>query len=77
MVVVGGFLLLGVCLLVGRWMGGTGMATAAIVFIPIWLGAPLFNMWMGVTRAGYSVAEEFPIFLLIYAIPAAAALAIW
>ena len=31
-------------------------------------------MWIGVTRAGYSVAEEAPIFLLVFAVPAAMAL---
>ena len=39
--------------------------------------AALVNMWMGVTSAGYSVAEELPIFLLIFALPAAGALFIW
>jgi len=31
------------------------------------------NMWLGVSRAGYSVREELPIFLLIFGLPAAAA----
>ena len=80
MVILGGFLLLGICLIAGRWLGGAGaetMVTAAKVFIPIWLGGALLNLWMGVARAGYSVAEEFPIFLLVFAIPAAVALFIW
>jgi hypothetical protein len=34
-------------------------------------------MWIGVSRAGYSVAEEFPIFLMIFIIPAGVALLIW
>jgi hypothetical protein len=53
------------------------MVTAVKVFILIWLGATLFNMWVGVTRAGYSVSEEFPIFLLVFAIPVVVALVIW
>jgi hypothetical protein len=28
------------------------------------------NLWFGVTRAGYTLREELPIFLLIFAIPA-------
>jgi hypothetical protein len=28
-----------------------------------------FNMWIGVAKAGYSVAEELPIFLLIFGVP--------
>jgi hypothetical protein len=44
---------------------------------PIWLVVALINMWLGVSRAGYSVVEELPIFLVIFAIPAAAAAFIW
>jgi hypothetical protein len=80
MVIVGGFLVLGLCLIAGRVFGGAGvqtMVTAVKVFILIWLGATLFNMWVGVTRAGYSVSEEFPIFLLVFAIPVVVALVIW
>ena len=77
-IIVGGLVLLGVALLLGRWMGGApAMVTAAKVFVPVWLAVALVNMWMGVARAGYSVAEEFPIFLVIFAIPAAVALVIW
>jgi hypothetical protein len=75
MVMLGGFLLLGICLLAGRFM--KTMAIAALIFIPIWLGATLINMWIGVSRAGYSVAEELPIFLVVFAIPALVALFIW
>ena len=75
MVVLGGFLLLVVCLLAGRWMKAT--AIAALIFIPIWFGAALINLWIGVSRAGYSVAEELPIFLVVFAIPAVVALFIW
>jgi len=80
MVIVGGFLMLGLCLVAGRVIGGAGaqtMVTAVKVFILISLGATLFNMWVGVTRAGYSVSEEFPIFLLVFAIPVVVALVIW
>jgi len=80
MIIVGGLLLLGLCLLAGRWIGGSGtgtMVTLAKVFIPIWLGVALFNMWLGVARAGYSLAEELPIFLVIFAIPAVVAAFLW
>ncbi len=76
MVVLGGFLLLGVCLLAGR-LAAKPMAMAALIFIPIWLAAALINLWLGVSRAGYSVAEELPIFLLVFAIPVVVALFIW
>jgi hypothetical protein len=79
-IILGGLILLGLSLLVARWIGGAGartVATVAMIFIPIWLAAALFNMWMGVSRAGYSVTEELPIFLVIFAIPAAVALFAW
>ena len=53
------------------------MIAAIEVFIRIWLGAALFNMWMGVARGGHSVGEAFPLFLVIVVIAAAAALLIW
>ena len=52
--------------------------TATIPFVVVWLVIAVANLWVGVARAGYSVGEEMPIFLLIFAVPAAAAvLARW
>jgi hypothetical protein len=73
-----GFGLLGLCALAGRVGRGLhGAATAALVFIPLWLIGAGVNMYIGVRNAGYSVAEEAPIFLVVFAIPAAAALFAW
>jgi hypothetical protein len=80
MIVVGGLLLLALCLLIGRLIAGASpsvVALSALYFIPIWLLAAAVNMWVGVSRAGYSVAQEFPIFLVVFAIPAAAAALVW
>ena len=79
-IILGGLILFGLALLVTRWIGGTGtgpMVTAAKVFLPIWLVVALVNMWIGVAQAGYSVTEELPIFLLIFAVPAVAAVFVW
>jgi hypothetical protein len=78
-IIVGGLVLLGLFALVGWRVGGgpQSAATAAKLFIPIWLAIALINMWLGVSRAGYSVAEELPIMLVIFAIPAAAAALLW
>ena len=78
-IISGGLVLLGLFALVGWWLGGgpQSATTAAKLFIPIWLAVALMNMWLGVSRAGYSVAEELPIFLVIFAIPVAAAAFIW
>jgi len=73
MIVPGGFSLLGICLIAGRVMTGSiaaGAGGAVKVFIPIWLLVALGNMWLGVTRAGYTVAQESPIFLVVFLIPA-------
>jgi hypothetical protein len=78
MIIAGGLALLGLFALTGwRLGGGQSIVTAAKIFIPVWLVAALINMWIGVSRAGYTVAEEFPIFLAIYAIPAAVATFLW
>lgn len=80
MVMGGGLILLGVFILFG-WLWGAsaaGMALAARVFVPVWLLVAGVNMWVGVSHVGYSVREEFPILLLVFAVPAiAAAVAVW
>jgi hypothetical protein len=73
-----GFGLLGLCALVGRVLGGApGAAIAALVFLPLWFIGAGINMYIGVKSAGYSVADEAPIFLIVFAIPAATALLAW
>jgi hypothetical protein len=77
-IIAGGLLLLGVFLLIGRYVARASMATVAKYFIPVWFVMAGINMWIGVSQAGYSVREEAPIFLLNFAVPAAvAALLIW
>ena len=80
LIIVGGFVLLGLSIVCSRFFGVAGAATfvtAAKVFIPLWLIGAGINMWIGVSRAGYSVAEELPIFLVIFAIPAVVAVFLW
>lgn len=86
MVILGGLVLLALCLLVARLLGGAGsgsgsgsgpMLTALKVFLPLWFIGAAINLWVGVSRAGYSVAEELPIFLAVFAGPAAVALLLW
>ena len=76
-----GFALLGVCLLIGRLVRSSGESTllgqAALVFIALWFVGAGINMWIGVARAGYSVKEEAPIFLVVFLVPAAVALLVW
>ena len=80
-VIAGGFLLLAFCLLIGRWTGSptaaVGLAKAAKVFLPLWFVAAAINMWIGVSKAGYSVAEEARTFAVVFGVPVAAALLVW
>lgn len=79
-VIAAGIALLAVCVALGRWLGPSpvsGLALGIKVFIPLWLLGAAINMWIGVTRAGYSVAEEAPIFAIVFAVPVAIALLLW
>ncbi|MBV7543160.1 hypothetical protein [Acidovorax sp. sic0104] len=80
MVMVAGVLLLAVFALFGWLWGasGAGVALAAKVFVPVWLLVAVANMWVGVTHAGYTVRQELPILLLVFAVPSVvAAVAAW
>ena len=72
MVIVAGLLLLAVFALFGRLWGhdAASVALAARWFIPVWVGVALVNLWVGVTRAGYTLAQELPILLVVVAVPA-------
>lgn len=74
MVIAGGLVLLAVMVLIGHRLGGwRRAATGARFFLPVWLLATLVNMWFGVSRAGYSIADEFPVLLVVFGIPAVVA----
>jgi hypothetical protein len=77
-VIVIGLLLLGACLLMGYKLGDEGgLARAALSFLLVWLMGAGVNMYIGVKHAGYSVSDELPVFLLVFAVPAAVALLVW
>lgn len=46
---------------------------ATAVFVALWLALCGFNMWVGVAKAGYGVAEELPVFALVFLVPVAVA----
>ena len=74
---VAGLLLLAAALLLGKLFSShypDAVRLATIAYVALWLIIAGANMWVGVARAGYSVTEELPIFLLIFAVPAAAAI---
>ena len=80
MVISGGLILLLVFVLIARSSTGGSRAAiskAALVFVPVWFVAAAINMWVGVTQAGYSVAEEAPILGVVFGVPAIVALFVW
>jgi hypothetical protein len=78
LIILGGLALLGLLALLSTRFGGElSLVTAAQVFIPSWFIAMLGNTWIGVSHAGYSVAEELPILVVTFAVPAAAAAFVW
>ena len=75
-IILGGLALAALFVFGARFFGQTA-ALGAKIFIPLWFIAAALNMWVGVAKAGYSFMEELPIFLAIFAVPAAAAGFVW
>jgi hypothetical protein len=72
-----GLLLLAAFLILGKlfstnYPGAT--MTALIGYVALWFIIAALNMWIGVSKAGYSVAEELPIFAFIFIVPSAVAI---
>lgn len=78
-VVIGiGFVVLGLSMSLGHALGSTvGAAKFALYFVPVWLLAAGANMLIGIKSAGYSAAEELPVLLVVFVLPAAAAVIAW
>jgi len=73
---VAGLLLMGGFLLVGKLFAGQfadALRVATWAFVMVWFVLAALNLWAGVAKAGYSLADELPIFLLIFTVPAAVA----
>jgi hypothetical protein len=72
-----GFVVLAVFVFAPRLFGRPDlMVPGAKLFLVLWFVAALANAWLGV-RAGYTWAQEFPIALLIFAVPGAVAAYVW
>jgi phosphate starvation-inducible membrane PsiE len=75
--IVGGLVLLAACLGTAKLLSNglaDAMRTATLVFLVLWFLISAANMWVGVAKAGYSVTEELPIFLLLFGLPALVAI---
>jgi hypothetical protein len=67
-----GLLLVGASFILGKLFLETypkAGTWATYLFMLVWLVLAASNLVAGVTRAGYTVAEELPIFLLIFGLP--------
>lgn len=74
-IITAGLALLGLGFALHSWFAlPRKFSTFTSVFIIGWFLIAATNMWIGVARAGYSWAEELPIFLIIFGISASAAL---
>ena len=72
-----GFLLLGAVFTLARLFAANvpgAPFVATVFFVVVWAAITGANMWLGLNKAGYSVGEELPIFLLFFGLPVAAAL---
>jgi hypothetical protein len=68
-----GVLLLGASFMLAKLFSSnypSAPLVAFVIFAAFWFVVTAFNMWVGVSKAGYSIGEELPIFLLLYGVPA-------
>jgi hypothetical protein len=70
--VVGGLIALGLFVLVATLFKRSA-ADGARYFIVPWLAASLYNVYLGVTRAGIPLSVEIPVLVVVFGVPAAAA----
>lgn len=54
--------------------GPLGPQLGAALGLGLWLAVTGVKMWIGVSKARYSVAEELPILALLFLMPAVAAI---
>ncbi len=67
-----GILLMAATLIVGRLFAplqSGALQAVALGATLLWLCVAAANLWFGVTTAGYSLAGELPVFLLIFGVP--------
>lgn len=75
--VVGGLFLFGLLVVTTPRADRQRVARTCVAFILLWLVVTIGNLYYGVTKAGYTVAEELPIALLIFLPPAIPAAILW
>ena len=71
-IIVMGVILWAACLGIAKLVdsgSASSLGRATKAFVMMWFMVAALNLWVGVSQAGYPVREEFPIFLLIFAVP--------
>lgn len=53
---------------------GVARGRAVASFLALWMVVALVNLWVGVQHAGYTVWQELPFFVVVFGVPAAAAM---
>ena len=78
-IIAAGFVLWGICIGVAKLaadLNASSSTIATAAFVALWFIAAAVNMWIGVAKAGYPFMEELPIFLVIFLVPTAVAVAV-
>ncbi|MDQ7728576.1 hypothetical protein [Halomonas sp. SpR8] len=73
MVILAGLVLLAVFVVFAR-IASIRFARLLPVYLVVWLICTGINMWIGVSQAGYSVMQELPFLLIVFAVPAVVAI---
>ena len=76
LIVLAGLLVLASASILGRLFSSSfanAPLQSTVGFVLLWLVVCSFNMWVGVAKAGYAVAEELPVFALVFLVPTAVA----
>lgn len=78
LVIVGGIVLWAVITGLARLFHSQASSswTPVGIFAALWLAITGWNVWVGVTQAGYTFMQELPIFLLTYLLPIAVAVVV-
>ena len=53
---------------------GIARSRAVASFLALWMVVALINLWVGVRHAGYTVWQELPFLVVVFGVPAAAAM---
>ena len=75
--IIGGFFVYFLLLVTTNRSDKAAIARISLIFIIGWFVVAVGNLVYGVTQAGYGVAEELPIALLTFVLPAIPATVLW